>query len=74
MQLEIRLLTEADAKAFWNLRLRALKEHPNVFGSSFEEEQGTPIEDIIDHFRNQFSSLENFILGSFINTELVGIV
>lgn len=74
MQVEVRPLTEADARAFWNLRLRALKEHPDVFGASFEEEQGTPVEDIINLFRNQYSSLENFILGSFINTELVGIV
>ncbi len=74
MQVEVRPLTEADAKAFWNLRLRALKEHPDTVGASFEEEQGTKIEDIIDRFRNQCSSLENFILGSFINTELVGIV
>ncbi len=35
--MEVRVLTEADAAAFWEVRLRAFREHPTAFGSSFEE-------------------------------------
>ena len=34
--MEVRILTEADAEAFWNIRLRALRDDPESFGSTFE--------------------------------------
>ena len=40
--LDIRPLAEADADDFVRLRLRALKEHPEAFGSSYEEERIRP--------------------------------
>ncbi len=42
-ELNIRVLSPADATAFRALRLRALKEHPDAFTSSFEEEQHKPL-------------------------------
>lgn len=36
----VRLLTEADVVAYRTLRLECLRDHPEAFGSSFEEEQG----------------------------------
>jgi hypothetical protein len=33
----IRPLAEADFDAWWRIRPRMLKEHPEAFGSSYEE-------------------------------------
>ena len=33
----VRKLTEDDLDAFWDLRLRALKDDPEAFGSTYEE-------------------------------------
>ena len=35
--MEVRILTQQDAEAFWNLRLRALQEDPESFGASYTE-------------------------------------
>ena len=42
--LNIRALTECDAEDFRRLRLRALKEHSDAFGSSYEAESALPLE------------------------------
>ena len=41
--MQVRELTRADAPAFRNLRLRALKEHADAFTSSYEEDVQQPI-------------------------------
>ena len=41
--MEIRELTAADAEIFRALRLRALREEPEAFGSSWEEENARPL-------------------------------
>ena len=41
---EIRLLTDADAARWRDLRLRMLREHPDAFGSSYEEALARPLE------------------------------
>ena len=42
--MHIRRLTPADALLFRALRLRALREHPDAFTSSYEEDGGQPVE------------------------------
>lgn len=42
--MEIRRLTPADASAYRELRLRALREHPEAFTSSYEEDSHLPVE------------------------------
>ena len=69
---DIRNLTEADAQPLRELRLRALREHPESFGSSFEEEEAVPLETTVEHLRA--SSPDNFMLGAFVEHQLVGIV
>ena len=39
----VRRLGPDDAAVYWPLRLRALREHPQAFISSFEEEQAKPL-------------------------------
>lgn len=36
-----RKLTKEDAEQYWNLRLEGLKNHPDAFGHSFDDEQQT---------------------------------
>ena len=45
--MEIRELTAADADIFRALRLRALGEEPEAFGSSWEEENARPLEQTV---------------------------
>ena len=45
--LEIRIVTADDAEEFRALRLRALREEPEAFGSSWEEESARPLEQTV---------------------------
>lgn len=68
--MEIRQLEAHDAEAFRNLRLRALKEHPEAFIASYEEELFTPVEDVAERLR--LSTPGDFYLGAFVEGRLVG--
>ena len=43
---KIRLLSEADAEIYHELRLRALKEHPAAFAQPYESQAATPMSDV----------------------------
>ncbi len=64
-------LTEADAERFWSLRLRALRDHPEAFGPSYEEERATPIAEARAHVP---SPPDGLILGAWRGADLVGTV
>jgi ribosomal protein S18 acetylase RimI-like enzyme len=69
--MELRRLTERDVEALWTLRLRALESVPEAFGESAEEHRRTSIEAYAERLRG---GDENFVIGAFAGSELVGMV
>jgi RimJ/RimL family protein N-acetyltransferase len=70
--LEIRHLTEADAPAWRELRLRMLREHPDVFGSSYDEFAQQSLEEVARRMRERNSPPDNALFGAFADGKLIG--
>ena len=70
----IRPLTEADASEYHTLRLRALKEHPEAFGQSYQSQIDTPMHAVEKRLREISQSPYDFILGLYANGLLSGMV
>ena len=68
--LEIRPLTALDAAAYWPLRLEALESEPDSFGESAEEHRRTSVESAAQRLAGDPE--DNFVLGTFLDGELVG--
>lgn len=58
--MEIRVLTAADAAEFRAIRLRALRENPEAFGSSYADEVERPLADVATRL---IGSAGSFVLG-----------
>lgn len=52
--LQVRRLTGKDAAAFQELRLKGLRDHPDAFGSSFEEEVDRSLETVAEALDARF--------------------
>ena len=68
--MEIKLLTPTDASAYWELRLEALQQSPEAFGTSYEEaiQRTNPIEQVENNLRAE----GNYTFGAFHQNKLVG--
>jgi len=66
----VRKLTEGDLEAFWTLRLQALTDNPEAFGSTYDETVARGKESILQRLRQGDGM---FYLGAFEET-LVGMV
>lgn len=65
----IRLLTPADASAYHDLRLEALRRHPEAFGASLEDEAARSPETVA---RRLDAGPTNCLFGAFAEAGLVG--
>ncbi len=70
--MEIRVLTEADARIYREQRLRALKEDPEAFGDSYAQSVQRPSEWFAERIRSKANG--SFTLGAFEQDQLVGTV
>jgi len=68
---QIRLLTTADAATYQALRLRSLQEHPEAFGSSYEDECQRPLAAVAERLQ---VTADGFMLGAWQDETLVGLV
>ncbi len=71
---EIHRLTEDDAERFYTLRLQGLREEPNAFGSTCEEETARGFDFVRQRFATAHKRDNNAIFGAFQKVELLGIV
>jgi RimJ/RimL family protein N-acetyltransferase len=67
---EIRRLRKTDAAELFPLRLRALQEHPEAFGSSYEDESTMGLE----RWETILADSNRAFFGAFLEDKLVGMV
>lgn len=68
--MEIRRLTPADAPVYRELRLRALREHPDAFTSSYEEEAQRSVE----HSVKRLADADTAFWGAWEGSQIAGMV
>ncbi|MEM9488856.1 MAG: hypothetical protein AAGC55_06910, partial [Myxococcota bacterium] len=71
---EIRQLGPDDVAAFHALRLRALRDDPDAFMSSYDEEAKQPVEYFADRLGSGRDDPGRAVLGAFVDGDLVGMV
>ena len=73
-EITVRPLNEGDARDFQDLRLRALKEHPEAFSSTYEHASAYSLQFVADRLRLTAESPYNFTLGAHLQGKLIGVV
>jgi len=58
----VRPVTMDDLPAWWEMRLRALRDHPEAFGQSYEDARIQAFDDIVREFRERWTANDNRLL------------
>lgn len=69
--MELRLLTPADAEAWWHLRVEMLRNDPFAFADSTEEHLTTTVEGVRERLAAG-DPKSNFVVGVFVQGKLMG--
>ena len=69
--MKIRILNEADARMYQEVRLSALKNNPEAFGSTYERELEFTLEFVAERLK---PSRDKFVLGALKDNTLLGTV
>ncbi len=68
--MEIRVLGENDAEAWWHLRRLALQDEPHSFAESAEEHEAKTLQETREFFRE--NGPDNFVVGYLEDGQLAG--
>jgi len=71
--MEVRRLTQADAEACWNIRLRGLRDNPESFGASYEEIVDRGSAGVSQGLRRSEAAPDDATFGAFDGKTIVGI-
>lgn len=71
--IEVRKLTVEDAEQYREIRLQSLRDHPESFAASFDEERKATVEEMREKLKKR-NRPNNFIAGAFDGDDLVGVV
>ncbi len=69
--IQIRSIYPSDVEAYYPLRLRALREHPEAFSSAYEEQAGLAPGDFAAEYMAE-PTPDRFMLGAWLDGVLVG--
>ncbi|XEC97329.1 N-acetyltransferase family protein [Paenibacillus tarimensis] len=70
--ISIRSIVPDDAGKYWEMRLEALRDHPEAFSADYDKSMNMSMESVAARIKN---TPENFILGAFTeDNDIVGMV
>ncbi|MBX6332836.1 MAG: GNAT family N-acetyltransferase, partial [Gemmatimonadaceae bacterium] len=70
--IQVQALGPRDAERYQHLRLRSLRESPEAFGTTYDEDLALPIEVVAERLRAVRAPVGRVVVGGFVDDVLVG--